>query len=71
MKSCSSWSIHDFPPEEGEAPAPVAEKPFCPPPLTAKEKEAMRFALIRNRPNRAGRGIRRRHGDKLWATKGK
>ena len=67
----SSWSIHDFIPEEGETPAPVAEVPFVPPPMTSKEKEAMRFALIRNRPDRKGRGARRRAGEKKWATKGK
>lgn len=67
----SSWSINDFPPEEGEAPAPVAEKPFQPPPLTSKEKEAIRFAMIRNRPNRKGRGARRRNRELKWATKGK
>jgi hypothetical protein len=67
----SSWSIHDFPPEEGEMPAPEAEKPFVPPPLTNKEKQAIKFAAIRNRPDRKGRGARRRAGEKKWATKGK
>jgi len=47
----SSWSIHDFPPEEGEVPAPVAEKEFKIV-LTSKELEARRFAAIRNRRNR-------------------
>jgi hypothetical protein len=67
----SSWSIHDFPPEDGEMPAPEAEQQHTPPPLTKKEKEAMRFAAIRNRPDRKGRGARRRAGEKKWATKGK
>jgi len=66
----SSWSIHDFPPEEGEAPAPVAEKEFKIV-LTAKEKEAIRFAAIRNRPDRKGQGARWRAGELKWATKGK
>jgi hypothetical protein len=67
----SSWSIHDFPAEEGENPAPEADKPWVPPPLTAKEKADIRFAAIRNRPDRKGRGARRRAGEKKWATKGK
>ncbi len=68
----SSWSINDFPPEEGEVVAPEKdEQPFVPRPLTSKEKEAIRFAAIRNRPDRKGRGARRRAGEKKWATKGK
>ena len=68
----SSWSIHDFPPEEGEMPAPLAEKPYdFKTPLTRKEKEAIRFAAIKNRPDRKGKGARKRAGDKKWATKGK
>ena len=67
----SSWSIHDFPPEDGEAPAPVVEQAYTLPPLTREEKAAMRFAAIRNRPDRKGRGARRRAGEKKWATKGK
>jgi hypothetical protein len=62
----SSWSINDFP-EEGEKPSPPA-----PVPLPARKlTEAERFALIRNRKDRKGRGARRRNGEKRWATKGK
>lgn len=52
-------------------PAPEVEQQHTLPPLTKKEKEAMRFAAIRNRPDRKGRGARRRAGEKKWATKGK
>lgn len=67
----SSWSIHDFPAEDGETPAPEADKPWVPPPLTKEEKNAIKFAMIRNRPDRKGRGARRRAGELKWATKGK
>jgi hypothetical protein len=67
----SSWSIHDFPPEDGEMPAPEMEQQYIPPPPTKKEREAVRFAAIRNRPDRKGRGARRRAGELKWATKGK
>jgi hypothetical protein len=68
----SSWSIHDFPPAEGELPAPLVEKPYVIiRELTRKEKEAIRFAAIKNRPDRKGRGARKRAGEKRWATKGK
>lgn len=65
----SSWSIHDFPAEEGEAVVPVNERFVRDKPR--KLTEAERFALIRNRPDRKGRGARRRAGEKKWATKGK
>jgi hypothetical protein len=69
MLNRSSWSILDFAKEEGEAeyvlPQPSAAEP--PRKLTAAE----RFALIRNRPDRKGRGARRRAGEKKWQTKGK
>ena len=64
----SSWSIHDFPPEEGENPAPVPQTEYA---VRRKLTEAERFELIRHRPNRKGRGARMREGDKRWATKGK
>ena len=67
----SSWSINDFSSEDDPQPPKVAEDLFAARPLTSKEKEAIRFALIRNRPNRKGRGARRRAGEKKWATKGK
>jgi hypothetical protein len=67
----SSWSIHDFPPEEGETPAPQPEKQITKAPLTWQEKAAIRFEALRNRPDRKGRGARRRAGEKKWATKGK
>lgn len=65
----SSWSIYDFPPAEGEIvlPPPIPKQPEVPRKLT----EAERFALIRNRPDRKGKGARRRAGEKKWATKGK
>jgi hypothetical protein len=61
----SSWSIHDFPPEEGEAVIPKCEKFIKP------VKRRLTFEEIRNRPDRKGRGARRRAGEKNWATKGK
>jgi hypothetical protein len=67
----SSWSINDFSLEDEPQPSNVAEDLLATRPLTRKEKEAIRFALIRNRPNRKGRGARRRAGEKKWATKGK
>jgi hypothetical protein len=66
----SSWSIHDFPPEDdGEVPivVPAPEEPVVQRKLTAAE----RFELIRHRKNRKGKGSRRRKGEKHWATKGK
>jgi hypothetical protein len=65
----SSWSIYDFPAEEGETvlPPPTPKQPEVPRKLTEAEK----FELIRNRPDRKGRGARRRAGEKKWATKGK
>ena len=65
----SSWSIYDFPAEEGETviPPPTPKQPEVPRKLTQQEK----FELIRNRPDRKGRGARRRAGEKKWATKGK
>jgi hypothetical protein len=66
----SSWSINDFPPDEGEE--QVEKEPVVlQRPLTSKEKEAIRFAMIRNRPDRKGRGSRRRNRELRWATKGK
>jgi hypothetical protein len=67
----SSWSIYDFPAAEGETPAPQPEKPIPKAPLTWQEKAAIRFEALRNRPDRKGRGARRRAGEKKWATKGK
>lgn len=67
MINRSSWSILDFPKEEGEADysIPVPAPPAAPRKLTAAE----RFALIRNRPNRKGSGARRRAGEKNWQKK--
>jgi hypothetical protein len=62
----SSWSINDFP-EDGDKPS----TPLPAPVPTRKLSEAERFALIRNRKDRKGRGSRRRNGEKRWATKGK
>ena len=69
MFNRSSWSILDFAKEEGEQDYVLPEKQEAEPPrkLTAAE----RFALIRNRPDRKGRGARRRAGEKKWQTKGK
>jgi len=70
----SSWSIHDFPPAEGEKVIPLPQTVLVPqtePVLPRKLTEAERFELIRNRKDRKGRGARRRAGEKKWATKGK
>jgi hypothetical protein len=63
----SSWSIHDFPPAEGEAPAPLPQTEYAP---KRKLTEAERFELIRHRPDRKGKGARMRAGELKWATKG-
>jgi len=62
----SSWSIHDFPPEEGEVIIPKEERFVKPPP-----KRQLTFEEIRNRKDRKGRGSRMRNREKKWATKGK
>jgi hypothetical protein len=64
----SSWSIHDFPPSEGEITIPLLQTEYAP---KRKLTEAERFELIRHRPDRKGRGARMRAGEKKWATKGK
>lgn len=64
----SSWSIHDFPPEEGEVVIPKDERFIKPVP---PEKRRLTFEEIRNRKDRKGRGARMRAGEKKWATKGK
>jgi len=63
----SSWSIHDFPPAEGEVTIPKEEKTL-PPPVT---KKRLTFDEIRHRKDRKGRGSRMRNREKKWATKGK
>lgn len=68
MLNRSSWSILDFAKEDGEPEYLVEKKEVIVP---RKLSEAERFALIRNRPDRKGRGARRRAGEKRWATKGK
>jgi len=64
----SSWSIHDFPPAEGETPIPLPQTEYAP---KRKLTEAERFELIRHRPDRKGKGARMRAGELKWATKGK
>lgn len=64
----SSWSIHDFPPEEGEIVIPKDERFVKPVPVLNRR---LTFEEIRNRKDRKGRGARMRAGEKKWATKGK
>ena len=63
----SSWSINDFPAEEGDDVYLVEERYKSPP---RDKPRRLTFEEIRNRPNRKGRGSRMRNGEKKWATCG-
>lgn len=63
----SSWSINDFPAEDGEPPYVTEERYKSPP---RDKPRRLTFEEIRNRPDRKGRGARKRAGEKKWATYG-
>ena len=68
----SSWSINDFPAEDGDPPYFV-EEPYKSPVRDIPQKLTREewFQKNRNRKDRKGRGARMRAGEKKWATKGR
>ena len=63
----SSWSINDFPAEDGDDVYLVEERYKSPP---RDKPRRLTFEEIRSRPDRKGRGSRMRNREKKWATYG-